>query len=92
MCERTMLYELARQTRLVLIANRYVYTCLTGSGTLLTEQATASLTAVSSDILCPIDTYTGLAASSDVRTAWWSQRRVYMYMEEHEVSTIARGI
>ena len=45
-------------------------TCLTGSGTLFTEQATTSSTAVFRDILCPTDTYTGLAAASDVRTAY----------------------
>ena len=46
-----------------------ICTCLTGSGTLLTEQDTASFTAVSRDTLWPTDTYTGLAASCDVRTA-----------------------
>ena len=43
--------------------------CLTGSGTLLREQARTSFTAVSSEILWPTDTYTGLVASADVRTA-----------------------
>ncbi len=33
------------------------------------EQASVSLIAVSSAILCPTETYTGLEASSDVRTA-----------------------
>ena len=46
-----------------------VCTCLTGSGTLFTEQATTSFIAVSRDILWPTDTYTGLIAPSDVRTA-----------------------
>ena len=47
----------------------HTHTCLTGSGTLLKEQASTSCTAVSSEILCPTDTYTGLVASADVRTA-----------------------
>ena len=47
----------------------HTQTCLTGSGTLLKEQASTSCTAVSSEILCPTDTYTGLVASADVRTA-----------------------
>jgi len=40
-----------------------------GSGTLFSEHATTSSTAVASDILCPTETYTGLGAPSDVRTA-----------------------
>ena len=36
------------------------------------EQARTSFTAVSSEILWPTDTYTGLVASADVRTAWRS--------------------
>ena len=52
-----------------------ICTCLTGSGTLLTEQDTASFTAVSRDTLWPTDTYTGLAASCDVRTACVERRQ-----------------
>ncbi len=46
--------------------NTMILTCLIGSGTLFIEQTTTSLTAVSRDIFCPTDTYTGLDASSDV--------------------------
>lgn len=41
------------------IAQLLVYimiTCLTGSGTLFIEHATTSFTAISRDILCPIET------------------------------------
>ena len=44
--------------------------CLIGSGTLFRDDATTSAMAVSSDTLCPTDTYTGLGAWSDVRRAW----------------------
>ncbi len=44
--------------------------CLMGSGTLFREQAMVRAMAECRESLWPTDTYTGLAAPSDVRTAW----------------------
>ena len=41
-----------------------------GSGIRLIEHAMTSSVAVSKDILCPTDTYTGFRASSEVRKAY----------------------
>ena len=51
------------------IEGSHKHTCLTGSGILFLEQAVTSCVAVSREILCPTDTYTGLEASSEVRNA-----------------------
>ena len=40
-----------------------------GSGTRFSEQAKVSAMADCKESLCPTDTYTGLAAASEVRTA-----------------------
>ena len=46
------------------------HTTLTGSGTLEHEHSSTKLVAVSKETLCPTDTYTGLVALSEVKTAY----------------------